>query len=157
MTLERFISSKLPASPGRLRLVVVESGAHGLGGHAPSDDIEETIVIGQLGGESTAELASRVSRRLADAERLGRRLATAVLLLAQHLDAPSMAARQHLARALLTHAETADSAELLISAEAGAGAEGRERLLTLVENLLGAADSKSVPIRVCFGARETAA
>jgi hypothetical protein len=136
-----------------VRLVIVEAGARltdlALDGAGDAD----TVVVQQAALERAAELAARVISRLAVIERAGSAVQRAVILVAPGPDAQSIEARHLLARALLTHAHVSkvESAELVLSAGRDADGPLRDQILALVELLVGAPESSSVPIRIQFG------
>lgn len=136
----------------RLRLVVVEDNAEGLGPYLSANASEDTMVIRQSSEESPAELAVRAIRRIASIERSGQGVAKAVVLLAPRVDQQAMAARQLIARALLVHARIVPggSSELVLAVGSRTDPALRHRLMALVEALVGEPEACSMAIRIRF-------
>lgn len=141
-----------PVGGRRLRLVVVEDGAEGLGPYLSPDASADTMVLHQSTEEPAAELAVRVIQRIASIERSGQGVAKAVVLLGPRLDQQAMAARQLLARALLVHAQVAamGSGELVLVVGSQADPALRHHLMALVEALVGEPEAGSMAIRIRF-------
>ncbi|MFZ5897028.1 MAG: hypothetical protein ACOY0T_38575 [Myxococcota bacterium] len=137
------------------RLVVVENGADVRDFEAIGADSEGVHVIGQNRDESPAEFALRVIERLASVERSQLRLERALLLVAPQLDEQRSAARELMARALLTQASVSGSAELVLAVRVDAQAEVRHGLLSLVETLMAEEGAAAVPIKIRFGGQST--
>lgn len=134
---------------GAGRLVVSEVGASSLDAALSREPWQETVLIAEQGDAARAELPARVASRIALLERHGNRLACAVLLVGSACDASSDAARELVARALLTHLIASGSGELIVSAHEP-NRELRDRLVELVGKLLGELTSQAVTIRLQF-------
>jgi hypothetical protein len=136
-----------------VRLVVVERGADLRDFETPGNEADGVHVIGQGRDESALSLAMRVIDRLASIERSESQLDRALLLVAPQVDGQSLAARELMARAMLTHASIAGAAELVLAVRADADPDVRHAVLNLVETLMGEHGAASMPIRIRFGGK----
>lgn len=134
-----------------VRLVVVESGADVRDFDTLDPGADGVHIIKQGSDEAPVELAARAIERLASIERSDRRLEQSVLLVSKYFDEQSAAARELLARALLTHASVAGAAELMLALRADADPSLRSSVLTLVETLMGEQGAAAMPIKIRFG------
>lgn len=137
-----------PSPP--VRLVLVEEGADPIDVHTVTGDGDETLVLGQGRGECATDFTYRVIQKLSALEQVGRRVGVAVLRVAPRVDPQTMAARNLLARALLTHSAVAGPTELVFGAGARIGKGLRLRLLALVEELIQESVTGSTTLRIQF-------
>ena len=140
-----------------VRLVVVESGADVRDFDTLDPGADGVHIIKQGSDEAPVELAARAIERLAGIERSERRLEQAFLLVSKQFDEQSAAARELLARALLTHAAVAGAAELVLALRADADSNLRSSVLSLVEMLMGEQGAAAMPIKIRFGGQSLAA
>lgn len=134
-----------------VRLVVVENGADVRDFDTLDPGADGVHIIKQGSEEAPIELASRAIERLANIERTGIRLEQTLLLVSGQFDEQSAAARELLARALLTHASVAGAAELVLALRADADPNLRSSVLSLVEMLMGEQGAAAMPIKIRFG------
>jgi hypothetical protein len=130
--------------------IVVESGASSL--TPASDGFDETIVVTQTTGESSAVFARRLMARIAGVERRRRHFESLTLLTGDRHDWASIAARRLIVRRLAAHARASGgSCELLLKASPNSGPETRAELLEVLEEVLSTLNGESVPVRLVFG------
>lgn len=134
----------------RVRCVVVESGSLLLN-EAGSAGFDETIVIAQLYGESPADFAQRFAERLAQLERVGRHLQSAVVLISRSNELEARVARRRIIALFATHARTFGAlSELTLMTDRDSGAEHQAELFGLAEAVTALPSAELMPVRVCF-------
>jgi hypothetical protein len=144
------VKGKPSAEPApRRRLVVTERGVEGVEAVLEDASFDETLVVANAPADSPTGLTLRLALRVAILERQKRACSSAMILLGRGRDPQRAAAREIVARTLLTHLETAGGGELLLLAPSASAAE-RDELLAFVEKLLGEIETRSVMIRVQF-------
>ncbi|NLE85998.1 MAG: hypothetical protein GX607_06330 [Myxococcales bacterium] len=134
-----------------VRLVVLEDGADARSVPALGRPEDELVVIAQGREESPLDLVLRVIHRLSSLEQSRRHVASAVLRVAPRVDEQAAAARDLLARALLTHSAVAGSSELVFDASGSLDAAERTEILELVDRMFQEAVPGRCAIRVQFG------
>lgn len=144
-------SRRLGAPPSPVRLIVLEGGADARGVRALGRGDEEMVVIAQGREESPLDLVLRVIHRLSSLEQGRRHVVNAVIRVAPRTDKQTNAARDLLARALLTHSAVAGTTELVFHASTALDPAHRHQLLELVEQLIQESVTGSNAIRVQFG------
>jgi hypothetical protein len=134
----------------RSRLLVIESGAPAWIGES-RESFDQNVAITQLQGESPADFAERVLRRLAFAAKSSQCFAAAALLVGPSYDEPTCTARRMVGLAMAEYAQSARTlSELVAVAAADASQPLRERLLELADELLFGADGALLSVRICF-------
>lgn len=134
-----------------VRLVIVENGANVREFDTLDPDADGVHIIQQGAEETPVELASRAIERLASIERSDSRLKQALLLVSDRFNEQAAAARELLARALMTHAAVVGAAELVLAVRGNADAKQRNSILSLVEALMGEQGAAALPIKIRFG------
>ena len=141
-------------APSGVRLMVVESGARlpdASACGAPSD----TVVLQERAGHAS-ELADALTRHIARAERAGRQIEEAMILVANDNHAVSRRTRLLLARELVAHQIRSGGGEMLFWAAGHAADGARHELLALAGTLTSELGTSPVSIRVLFGERRSA-
>src|SRR5688572_2801809 len=111
---------KAPQAAGdrlSIRLVLREDGAARLDSEVVPDGRDETVVIAQIRGEAPLEAVTRTVARVSSFERSGRKIESAVMLVAPRSDAEWSASREFVTRALVAHMASSRNGELVISAD----------------------------------------
>ncbi len=136
----------------RLRCVIAELGSLSLAEASLSAEFDETIVIGQMQGESPAVFAERVKSRLSSLERLRRFAESGVVLVGSGRDASASAARHAVLVSLSRHLRARGAApELILITGPEAASEHRADMLALAEAMLALPSAERVPIKMHFG------
>ncbi len=151
----RVAGRRLGPPGSSVRLVVLEEGTDARSVPALGRPEDDLVVIAQGRGESPLDLVLRVIHRLSSLEQSRRHVASAVLRVAPRVDEQAAAARDLLARALLTHSAVAGSTELVFHASASLAPEERTELLELVDRMFQEAVPGRCAIRIQFGEPST--
>lgn len=136
-------------TPLRRRVIVTEHEADGVEAALEDTAFDETVLVAEAPANPRAELLVRLAAHIASSERQQRSFSSATFVLAQGADAQTHAAREVVARALLTHLQAGCGGELVLLAPAASSSE-RDDLLLLVEKLLADLETRSVSIRLQF-------
>jgi hypothetical protein len=133
----------------RRRVIVTERSADGVQAALEDSAFDETVLVAEAPADSGTDLLLRLAAHIASSERRSRAFSSASFVLGRGADAQTLAAREVVARTLLTHLETASGGELVLVAPAASAAE-RDDLLLLVERLLADLETRAVSIRLQF-------
>lgn len=137
--------ASLPEPRGRL--IVTERGVTGVEDALAGQAWEETVVVAEQEDTAPIVLLHRISAQLISMERRGAALRSATLVAGPDCSAQAGAARELVARSLLTHLLAAGSGELVLLTRSPSD-ELRDELLGLVGRLLPEVEGTSVTIRL---------
>jgi hypothetical protein len=133
----------------RRRIIVAERGADGVEGALGDTAFDETVVVAEAATDSLTELTLRLAAHIESSDRRNRAFSSATFVLGRGADVQAVAARELVARTLLTHLTTAGGGELVLLASQASASE-RDEFILLVEKLLTDLESRSVSIRLQF-------
>jgi hypothetical protein len=134
----------------RRRLVVVERGASLLAAEV-AEDVDETVVLAQLQGETAADFAERALVRIASDTRPSQGYTEAFLLTARDADDATLSARRLIALAIAAHGETNPALQQLVLIAASDTPEhSRCQLLELTDDVVLGEEARPLPVSLRF-------